>query len=306
MKRPRSDALRARSATWVWGSSMTETTLHDTPVTVKNMGDLNGDLMAILSSDLSDGAKVAAIAELLGYRGADEIAKAVNKKVRTVERHYAELRKSRPVRRIADTQMCGTQNCGNTQTCVEKPADLRTDTPQICVVETPAPADITTRATKELPSEVVILNNYPLHPPKRKPKPEFGRTQALEAFHAYNDVALRAAIPQASKMTPGRERKIIARLKEFGMDGWYRAIGNIEKSDFLRGLGGVGKWRADLDFVVQEKSFAKLHDGAYSSSDKAAVKPSPAPRPRIKTEDEIYQENIAWAKANGLLDEHVH
>jgi hypothetical protein len=284
---------------------MTSHATNSEPVNGETLGDLNGELKAILSSELSDGAKVAAIAELLGCRGADEIAKAVNKKVRTVERHYAELRKSRQVRKIADTQMCGTQNCGNTQICVENPADLRTEVPQICVVEPPAPADITPRATKELPSEVVILNNYPLHPPKRKPKPEFGRTQALEAFHAYNDVALRAAIPQASKMTPGRERKIIARLKEFGMDGWFRAIANIEKSDFLRGLGGIGKWRADLDFVVQEKSFAKLHDGAYSNSDKAA-KPSIAPRPRIKTEDEIYQENIAWAKANGLLDEHVH
>lgn len=285
---------------------MTSYATNSEPVNGETLGDLNGELKAILSSELSDGAKVAAIAELLGCRGADEIAKAVNKKVRTVERHYAELRKSRPVRKIADTQMCGTQNCGNTQICVEKPADLRTETPQICVVEPPAPTDITTRTTKELPSEVVILNNYPLHPPKRKPRPEFGRTQALEAFHAYNDVALRAAIPQASKMTPGRERKIIARLKEFGMDGWYRAIANIEKSEFLRGLGGIGKWRADLDFVVQEKSFAKLHDGAYSNSDTAAVKPSPTPRARIKTEDEIYQENIAWAKANGLLDEHVH
>lgn len=285
---------------------MTSYATNSEPVNGETLGDLNGELKAILSSELSDGAKVAAIAELLGCRGADEIAKAVNKKVRTVERHYAELRKSRPVRKIADTQMCGTQNCGNTQICVEKPADLRTETPQICVVEPPAPTDITTRTTKELPSEVVILNNYPLHPPKRKPRPEFGRTQALEAFHAYNDVALRAAIPQASKMTPGRERKIIARLKEFGMDGWYRAIANIEKSEFLRGLGGIGKWRADLDFVVQEKSFAKLHDGAYSNTDAAAVKPSPAPRARIKTEDEIYQENIAWAKANGLLDEHVH
>ena len=141
-----------------------------------NSSDLNGDLRTILSSDLSDGAKVAAIAELLGCRGADEIAKAVNKKVRTVERHYAELRKSGPVRKIADTQMCGTQNCGNTQNCVEKPADLRSDGTQICVVETHAHADITTRPTKELPSEVVILNNItPLSaPPASKTKRQTG------------------------------------------------------------------------------------------------------------------------------------
>jgi hypothetical protein len=123
-----------------------------------NANDLDAELKAILSSDLSDGAKIAAIAELLGCRGADEIAKAVNKKVRTVERHYAELRKSQPLRKSADTQMCGTQNCGNPQICVEKPAELRTDTTQICVVEPHVPADITTRPTKELPSEVSYLD----------------------------------------------------------------------------------------------------------------------------------------------------
>jgi len=278
-------------------------------VTENNIGDLNGELKAVLSSDLSDGAKVAAIAELLGCRGADEIAKAVNKKVRTVERHYAELRKSRPLRKSAGTQMCGTQNCGNTQICVENPANLRTETPQICVVETPAPTDITTRPTKELPSEVVIKNKNPLHPPKPKAKPEFGRTQALEAFHAYNETALRCGLPQASRMTPDRERKIVARLKEFGLDGWHRSLENIERSPFLKGEGGDGKWRASLDFLLQASSFAKVHDGAYSASSKPAASQMAAllkPRPRIKSEEEIYQENIAWAKSQGLLDEHVH
>jgi hypothetical protein len=134
--------------------------------------DLDAELKAILSSDLSDGAKIAAIAELLGCRGADEIAKAVNKKVRTVERHYAELRKCQPLRKSADTQMCGTQNCGNPQICVEKPAELRSDATQICVVESHTPADITTRPTKELPSEVVILNN---NPPLQTPTPKTKR-----------------------------------------------------------------------------------------------------------------------------------
>ncbi len=60
-----------------------------------NPTDLNGELMAVLSSDLSDGAKVAAIAELLGCHGADAIAKAVNRPLRTVERHYTEVRKFR-------------------------------------------------------------------------------------------------------------------------------------------------------------------------------------------------------------------
>ncbi|MBA2125079.1 hypothetical protein DLM45_02410 [Hyphomicrobium methylovorum] len=152
--------------------------------------------------------------------------------------------------------------------------------------------DITTRATKELPSEVSYLNNnIPPTPQKQKPKPEFGRTQALEAFHAYNDTALVCAIPQASRMTPDRERKIIARLKEFGLDGWHRALANIKTSPFLKGEGGDGKWRASLDFLLQASSFAKVHDGAYSS-DAARKSTAPQSPPRIRCDDD-WKERIA-------------
>jgi len=290
---------------------MTETTLHDTPVTVKNLAASFDQIKAVGALPISATAKLIGIAILAtGCKSAAELSAATGIPKSTVYRAQTEFYENAgdlilTVPTILTPLTSENLTVLTDEKETEKPVSLVSPV-RISEPEPSCARDITTRATKELPSEVVILNNNPLHPPKRKPKPEFGRTQALEAFHAYNDVALRAAIPQASKMTPGRERKIIARLKEFGMDGWYRAIANIEKSEFLRGLGGIGKWRADLDFVVQEKSFAKLHDGAYSNSDTAAVKASPAPRARIKTEDEIYQENIAWAKANGLLDEHVH
>lgn len=140
-----------------------------------NETHLDGELMAILASDLSDGAKLAAVAERLGAKSASDIAKVVNKPVRTVERHYAELRK---VRKSAGTQICGT-----TQNCVENHANLRTETTQICVDASPAPASITTRATKELPSEV---NSYEdnIFPPiapqtENKPSPKAKRGSRL-------------------------------------------------------------------------------------------------------------------------------
>lgn len=149
---------------------MTET-LHHNSVNDKNLDDLHGKIKAILNSSLSDGAKFAALAEAVGARGAEEIAAVVKKPIRTVERHYAELRKYRQLRKSADTQNCGTHECVVPQICVEKPANLRTETTQNCVVASHAPADITTRATKELPSEVVIKNNItPLlrRPPSAK------------------------------------------------------------------------------------------------------------------------------------------
>jgi hypothetical protein len=113
----------------------------------------------------------------------------------------------------------------------------------------------------------------PLPPSKTKrAKPEFGKAEALEAFHAYNATAERLALPQAAKFTPERERSITARLKSYGLDGWQRALENIEKSPFLMGETDH-QFRPTLDFVCQAKSFGKLHDGGYGLNRKVAAKP---------------------------------
>lgn len=142
-------------------------------------------------------------------------------------------------------------------------------------------------------------------PPKgaetvQKPLPKFGRLEALEAFNAYNAVALRLALPQAAKLTPNRERSIIARLRDYGLDGWHKAIGNIERSKFLTGRTEAG-FRADLDFVCQAKSFGKLHDGGYCNGDSFQKPATPksvfAHPPREREED--WKERMAnemWAQ----------
>ena len=80
---------------------------------------------------------------------------------------------------------------------------------------------------------------------------------------AYNATALELGLPQAAKLTPDRERRIVARLKDYGLEGWHKAIGNLRASKFLTGGTDIG-FRADLDFVCQAKSFGKLHDGGYA------------------------------------------
>jgi hypothetical protein len=82
------------------------------------------------------------------------------------------------------------------------------------------------------------------------------------AFEAWNQTAQRCGLASASKLTPDRVAKIRARLNAYGRDGWERALRNLERSAFLRGNNDRG-WRADLEFVLQASSFAKLHDGAY-------------------------------------------
>ena len=119
----------------------------------------------IMRSEMSDGAKLAALAELMGANGIECIARALNKSARTVERHYAELRK---VRKSADTQICG-----NTQNCVEKVRKSAESSTQISVAASRVRPDIASGANKELPSEVTLYedNITPLAPQPLKTKP---------------------------------------------------------------------------------------------------------------------------------------
>jgi hypothetical protein len=109
-------------------------------------------------------------------------------------------------------------------------------------------------------------NKTPLPPTKTKGP---GTAEALEAFNAYNATALECGLPQAAKLTPDRQRNIIARLKDYGLEGWTQALANIEKSSFLTGTNDRG-WRANLDFLLQPASFAKVHDGGYGNGRHAA------------------------------------
>ena len=101
---------------------------------------------------------------------------------------------------------------------------------------------------------------------EKPPTPSRGPTplEALSAFEDWNATASRCALAQAAKLTPDRQRKIIARLKDYGTDGWSRALANIEKSSFLTGKNDRG-WRADLDFLIAPASFSKVHDGTYGN-----------------------------------------
>jgi hypothetical protein len=147
----------------------------------------------------------------------------------------------------------------------------------------PEPNQTTTRDTKD-----TIREDTPLPPKGASPG------DALKAFHAYNETALRCGLQQAAKLTPDRQRKIIARLKDYGLDGWTQALANIERSSFLTGKNDRG-WRASLDFLVQAESFGKVHDGGYGNGrhTAAATVIQFAPKDPNRFEDEAYLLKIA-------------
>lgn len=133
-----------------------------------------------------------------------------------------------------------------------------------------------------------------------KPNPH---TEALNAFTAYNDRALVLGIPQASKLTPDRQRRIKARLREFGADGWAKALANLD-TPFLRGLTDH-RFRADLDFVCQPKSFSKLHDGGYAPAQPAPGVTDATDRSRPSRAPTIRERAMAAIeRGNAIADAH--
>ena len=106
---------------------------------------------------------------------------------------------------------------------------------------------------------------------KAKPKPPKIDIDVVVVFNSYNTMALELGLPQAVSLTPSRRQRISARLREHGgMSAWWKALDLIKKSKFLQGQNNRG-WRCNFDFLCQASSFAKIIDGAYSSSDRSGV-----------------------------------
>ena len=112
-------------------------------------------------------------------------------------------------------------------------------------------------------------------PPKGDGRAEINRAAAKAAFAEWQDFAKRIglSIPrQGSFETFGR--KIAARMFEFTetdaktandmLATWRQAMANVERSKFLRGMTDV-KFKADLKFLCQRESFAKLIEGGYGN-----------------------------------------
>ena len=105
--------------------------------------------------------------------------------------------------------------------------------------------------------EETVVNGNAADPPERLP--------VQQAFEHYNIAAKEFGLPIAEKLTAERRRKLRVRLKEHGLEGWDRALCEIEKSDFLSGEGGRG-WRANLDFMLRPSNFNKLIEGGYTDA----------------------------------------
>lgn len=83
-----------------------------------------------------------------------------------------------------------------------------------------------------------------------------------ELVSDWNDLAAELGLPKVAKLTEARRRAARCRLKQNTLDEWKEAFRAIRRSGHCQGDNDRG-WRADFDFLLQPKSFARLIEGFY-------------------------------------------
>lgn len=87
-----------------------------------------------------------------------------------------------------------------------------------------------------------------------------------DVIEGWNAVATECGLPVVRKLTDARKRKLRTRIKQFpDIDDWRRALTEIRCNRWMHGDNDRG-WRADFDFLLQDKSFTKLTEGAYGKA----------------------------------------
>lgn len=90
----------------------------------------------------------------------------------------------------------------------------------------------------------------------------------------WNDLASNLKLPQVVHITPARQSSILRRAKELvdyydysePLQGFQGLFSKIRGSPFLR--GDTGKFRADLDFAINQSSFTKIMEDRYEGVQK--------------------------------------
>ena len=86
-----------------------------------------------------------------------------------------------------------------------------------------------------------------------------------EAMAVWNAMAEGSGLAGARSLTDGRRAALRKRVGECGgVEGWRSALALVAASAFLCGENDRG-WKADLDFILQPKSFTRLREGAYAN-----------------------------------------
>lgn len=89
-----------------------------------------------------------------------------------------------------------------------------------------------------------------------------------DLWRMWNRAAEELGLPKVREMTDARRKRALTMIGKYGRDGFVEAISAIERSTFLRGQTDQ-QFKADLDFLLQQKSFTRLIEGFYDRSSRA-------------------------------------
>lgn len=87
-----------------------------------------------------------------------------------------------------------------------------------------------------------------------------------EVVEDWNEMAAEVGLPLARKITTARRRAFKARLRDYpDIADWRRALLCIRNTPWMHGENDRG-WQADIDFLLQARSFTKLTEDAYGQT----------------------------------------
>lgn len=104
-----------------------------------------------------------------------------------------------------------------------------------------------------------------------------GDALTRDALDAYAAMAGRSGLAVPRVVTSGRRTRLQAVVREHGLPAFLEAVAKVGASSFCCGVNDRG-WKADLDFILQAKSFTKILEGHYDDR-KPVAREGPVAKP---------------------------
>jgi hypothetical protein len=112
--------------------------------------------------------------------------------------------------------------------------------------------------------------------PPSAPKGASSPAETDLAFDAWDAMADRTGLAKVRVRSKARVTGLAGVIRQHGLPVLLEAIGRVEASAFCRGENERG-WRADLDFLLQAKSFGRLLEGHFDNRARGSPKqPNPS------------------------------
>lgn len=102
------------------------------------------------------------------------------------------------------------------------------------------------------------------------------KSEIDEFLKAYSAMAIQSGLSIPRAISTNRRTRIAAKIRAHGLPVCLEAIQRVGQSRFCTGQNERG-WKADLDFVLQDKSFLGLLEGKYENRDPVSQAPPRKP-----------------------------